>query len=157
MLARLVLVLAALWAMPAFAWVQCCTTPGSCPEVQPVVQPTGGNVICHDTVAATATDSSILSTSQCEYLTIQFDPDADGTATAATAYLYQCTTPTASATYCTKMLADTDFDGEPDDTTLDGTTIGRTGQKWQTAAWIYVDMQDAPGSGDIARTMVVCH
>lgn len=154
---RVLIVLAALWPGAALAWNDCCDTPGACATVEAVVQPTGRNTVCHDTVAATATDSSILTVSQCDHMTIQFDPDADGTATAATAYLYQCTTKTASTAFCEKMLGDTDFDGALDDTTLNGASIGRIGQKWQNAAWIYVDMQDPPGSGDYARTMVVCH
>jgi hypothetical protein len=147
---------AALVALPAYAWNDC-GIPGSSADVSAVVSPTGRRTICHDTAANTATDSSILTVSQCDHIDIQFDPDSGGTATGADAYIYRCSYPEASTSYCTKMLVDTDGDGVPNDVTLDGSTVGRIGQQWQTAAWIYVDMNTAPGSGDYARTMVVCY
>ena len=153
-----VLALALILAMAqtASAWNDC-GTPGSARDVENVASPNGRRVICHDTAAAVATDSGLLSVAQCDHLTIHFDPDADGTATGATAYIYGCTYPSASSTYCSKLLVDTDGDGIPNDVTLDGSTLGQFGQQWQSAAWIWVDMQSAPGSGDYARTMIVCH
>lgn len=118
---------------------------------------TSNRLLCHDTAVATASDSGILNTGQCDHLEIQFKPDITGTATGAEAQIYRCTAPVATSSYCTKMLVDTDGDGIPNDVTLDGTTIGRIGMLWQTAQYLWVDMTVAPGGSAIARTIVSCY
>lgn len=150
-----VVVAGALAPAVADAWNRCTAAPGgagSSLEIDRVDRPQSGresvSTACHDTAEDTATDSGILATWPCAYI------DLDGSAMAGgTAYVYRCTAPSTS--YCTKMLVDTDGDGVPDDVTLDGVTIGRVGQQYQTALWLWIDWQTAPtGFGRIA---VLCH
>lgn len=109
-------------------------------------------VTCFDTADATSATTGMVFSPGC-MLDIQFDPDATGSGTGAVAQLYRCSTPTTTS--CEKMLVAVDGDGIPDDVTLDGTTIGREGQQYQTAIWWYATIT-APGAGDYARLIVGC-
>lgn len=139
----------------AEAWTGCGASSSSNADAFGL-SPNGTRVACHDTAADTATDSGILSVTGCNHIEISFDPSYTDTSTGAEAQIYSCTYAVASTTLCRKLLVDTDGDGIPDDVTLDGATIGRQGQQWQTADWIFVDMTVAPSGGDIARTKVSC-
>ena len=73
----------------------------------------------------TATDSTgfspIVQNWDCDYVTLQFDPDLAGTSGSATVQLYSClnnATPTTN--HCGKVLTDLDGDGVPNDTALTG-------------------------------------
>lgn len=139
----------------AEAWTGCGAASTSNADAA-ALAPNGSRVLCHDTAADTATDSGILSVTACNHIEIAFDPSYLDASTGAEAQIYSCTYSTASTTLCNKLLVDTDFDGIPNDVTLDGVTIGRQGQQWQNADWIFVDMTVAPSGGDIARTKVSC-
>lgn len=141
--------------LPAMAWTGCGSTSSSNSDAASL-SPNGNRVLCHDTAAATATDSGILSVTACNHIQIDFDPSYANANTGAQAQIYSCPYPTASTTTCRKLLVDVDGDGLPDDVTLDGVTSGRIGQQWQNADWIFVDMTVAPGASDIARTKVTC-
>lgn len=137
------------------AWTGCGSTSTSNTD-SASLSPNGSRVLCHDTVANTATDSGILSVTQCNHIQIEFDPSYADASTGAEAQIYYCPYATASTTTCAKLLVDTDGDGIPDDVTLNGSTIGRIGQQWQNADWIFVHMTVAPSGGAIARTKVTC-
>lgn len=152
------LALAVLLGLPSAAsaaWNNC-GVPGLASSVGDVVTQKS-RLICHDTAAATATDSTLLDVSQCDHIDLAFDPAAASTNTGAEAQLYRCTVKSIASEWCAKMLVDTDGDGIPDDVTLDGVTIGRQGQQWQTAAWVYVDMTTAPSGTDVSRLMITCY
>lgn len=153
----LVACLVALFAAPAEAFNRCTKVPGTAGielAADALERPERGietvSTACHDTALNTATDSGILAVWRCANF------DLDGSAMAGgTAYIYRCTAPSTSLSYCTKMLVDTDGDGIPDDVPLDGATIGKVGQQYQTALWLWIDWQAAPtGYGRIAG---LCH
>lgn len=150
--------LAALLGVPGVAhaaWNNC-GTPGLAGTVGDIVTPKS-RIICHDTATATATDSTLLDVSQCDHFDVEFDAAAASTNSGAESQLYRCTAKSIASAWCSKMLVDTDGDGIADDVTLDGVTIGRKGQQWQTATWIYVDMTVAPSGSDVSRVMITCY
>lgn len=139
------------------AFNRCTTVPGTSGislAVDALERPERGvetvSLACHDTALNTATDSGLLAVWPCSYF------EVDGSAMAGgTAYLYRCAAPSTSASYCTKMIVDVNGDAIPDDVPLDGATIGKVGQQYQTALWVWIDWQTAPtGYGRIA---FACH
>lgn len=84
-----------------------------------------GDTVVYDFVAADGTGfGPVLTAPECHTLTAQFDPDMAGTGGTATAYLYGCiarpTNGLGSTNVCGKIIPDTDGDGLPNDTALNG-------------------------------------
>mgnify|MGYP001501777874 CR=1 FL=1 len=146
-----------LWALPAEAGWNNCGTPSATTAMGDILTPkTRSRFACFDTAVASSGTSTLLDVSNCSHFDVWFDPDLTGTAHVSVAQLYRCALKSIAAEWCSKMLVDTNADGTPNDTTMDGYTVGRQGQQGQTAMWIYVDVT-APGAGDVARTMVTCY
>lgn len=147
----------ALWMLPlaagAGSWVDC--TSGSASSSFDAVL----HSICFEWTATG--DSTIVSAADCHSIEIgPLVPSTTDTTTGATAYVYRCGSGSVGAAQaagqCSKMLVDVDGDGIPDDIPLDGVTVGRIGQQWQTATLLYVSPQAAT-SGRTARLMITCH
>lgn len=113
---------------------------------------------------ASTTQSLPIDISQCLYVSIQWNPDEDGTTTGATGYVYTCDeekipTVTAAnylANNCTKRLADTDGDGVDNDLPLDGTTVHRKGLQFIQGSWLLVGTI-TNASSDQIRVTATCH
>lgn len=131
------------------AWNDCAAFGN--PDWSAIVNP--GRTRCHDTTATIASD--VLNVSSCDHFGVQLEPDFAGTGTGCEGYLWRCSSPSYSANTCTKALVDTDGDGIPDDVTLNGSTIGRQGQQYQTATWIYWQPTANPSSHQ-CRLVVDC-
>lgn len=147
----------ALWLLPnvatAGSWVDC-TSGAASGGFDSVLR-----AICFEWTATG--NSTLIATARCASIEIgPLIPSTTDTATGATAYVYRCgrgdVGAAASAGQCEKMLVDTDGDGIPDDVPMDGVTIGRQGQQWQTATLLYVSPQAAT-SAKTARLMITCH
>lgn len=147
----------ALWMLPlaagAGSWVDC--TSGSASSGFDAVL----HSICFEWTATG--DSTIISGAGCGSIEIgPLVPSTTDTSTGATAYVYRCGNGSVgsapAAGQCSKILVDTDGDTIPNDVALDGVTIGKIGQQWQTATLLYVSPQTAT-SGKTARLMLTCH
>lgn len=142
-----------LLALPAAAWNNCGPF-GSAADADATIPMKLGTTLCHDTTGTTA--SSVLNASNCRSFDAMLDPDMASTGAGCEGYLWRCSAPTYSANTCAKMLVDTDGDGIADDVTLDGVTIGRQGQQYQTATWIYWQPTANSGSKQ-CRMLIACH
>lgn len=141
-----------LLALPAAAWNDCGPFGSAADATGQPFRP--GSVRCHDTTGTTASD--VLTASGCIYFDAVLDPDMASTGAGCEGYLWRCNAPTYSANTCTKMLVDTDGDGIPNDVTLDGVTLGRIGQQYQTTTWLYWQ-PTANASSKQCRLMIACH
>jgi len=152
-LALAALALLAAWlALPgaARAWNDCAAFGNA--DSAAVIRP--GRAACHDTTGTTASD--VLTVEACAYFDATLDPDMQSAGAGCEGYLWRCSAPTYSANACSHAILDTDFDGVPNDVTLDGVTIGRQGQQYQTATWIYWQPTANAGSKQ-CRLMITCH
>lgn len=135
---------------PARAWNDCGSFGNA--DSAAVIRP--GQYRCHDTTGTTA--SNVIATADCRYFDAVLDPDMAAATAGCEGYLWRCHAPAYSANTCTKMLVDTNGDGVPDDVTLDGVTVGRIGQQYQTATWVYWQPTANAGAKQ-CRLMITCH
>ncbi len=142
----------ALVALPARAWNDCGPFGSAADATGQPFRP--GSNFCHDTTGTTASD--VLKVNECRYFDATLDPDMQSAGAGCEGYLWRCNSSTYSANTCRHVSLDTDFDGVPDDVTLDGVTIGRQGQQYQTATWIYWAPTANAGSKQ-CRLMISCH
>jgi len=138
----LIALLSLLWAVPAWAdWSRGSVDIGS---------------LTSSYEFSDTTDPSVLGVGRCSSVTVNFNPDEDGTNTGATAQLYDCQETTLSTTNHCHLIRVVDVDGVVQ-STMDGSSGRRT---WNVVVGgrggLGVDVTANPGSDD-ARIDARCN